>query len=46
MKTYRIFISYGLDEHVERAVRLRDDLWVRGHDVWFDEDQLLSLIHI
>jgi len=36
----RIFISYGHDEHVMLAMRLRDDLRDRGHAVWFDEDRL------
>ena len=35
-----IFISYGHDEHISLALRLRDDLIARGHDVWFDEDRL------
>ena len=34
----RLFISYGHDEHVSLAMRLRDDLRERGHHVWFDED--------
>ncbi len=36
----RIFISYGHDEHVELAQRLRKDLECRGHAVWFDLDRL------
>jgi hypothetical protein len=36
----RVFISYGHDEHVALAIRLRDDLRRRGHDVWFDEERL------
>lgn len=36
----RIFISYGHDEHASLAVRLRDDLRTRGHDVWFDAERL------
>jgi WD40 repeat protein/archaellum biogenesis ATPase FlaH len=35
-----IFISYGHDEHIELAKRLRDDLKVRGHFIWFDEQRL------
>lgn len=37
----RIFISYGHDEHVGLALRLRDDLRKRGYEVWFDEERLL-----
>ena len=36
----RLFISYGHDEHVSLALRLRDDLKARGHEVWFDEERL------
>ena len=36
----RVFISYGHDEHVSLALRLRDDLKERGHEAWFDEDRL------
>lgn len=36
----RIFISYGHDEHLELARRLKDDLKTAGHEVWFDEDCL------
>ena len=36
----RIFISYGHDEHVSLAIRLRDDLKQRGHSVWFDAEHL------
>jgi len=36
----RLFISYGHDEHIAIARRLRDDLLARGHDVWFDEERL------
>jgi len=38
----RIFISYGHDEHISLATRLRDDLRERGHEVWFDEERLRS----
>jgi len=40
MKTTRIFISYGHDEHAALAVRLRDDLRSRGLEAWFDEERL------
>lgn len=36
----RIFLSYGRDEHIELAKRLKTDLKARGHEVWFDEDCL------
>jgi WD40 repeat protein len=35
-----IFLSYGHDEHVGVARRLKADLERRGHEVWFDEEQL------
>jgi len=38
--TKRLFLSYGHDEHVSLALRLRDDLRGRGHQVWFDEERL------
>lgn len=37
----RLFLSYGHDSHSSVAIRLRDDLRTRGHEVWFDEDRLL-----
>lgn len=36
----RIFLSYGHDEHAELALRLKEDLQARGHQVWFDLDRL------
>ena len=36
----KLFISYGHDEYVSLAMRLRDDLRERGHHVWFDEERL------
>ncbi|MEW8693550.1 MAG: toll/interleukin-1 receptor domain-containing protein, partial [Candidatus Thiodiazotropha endolucinida] len=36
----RLFISYGHDEYISLALRLRDDLKARGHEVWFDEERL------
>ncbi len=38
---YRVFISYGHDEHASLALRLRDDLRERGHEAWFDDDLLM-----
>lgn len=36
----RIFISYGRDEYVTLAERLKTDLEKRCHDVWFDKDKI------
>ncbi len=36
----RIFLSYGRDEHVHDALRIRDDLLKRKHEVWFDQTRL------
>jgi hypothetical protein len=36
-----IFISYGHDEHISLAKKLKDDLISLGHDVWFDEQRLI-----
>ena len=36
----RVFISYGHDEHASLAVRIRNDLRDRGHEVWFDAQRL------
>jgi len=36
----RIFISYGHDEHTNFALKLKEDLQARGHEVWFDLDKL------
>jgi tetratricopeptide (TPR) repeat protein len=40
VKTRKVFISYGRDKHASLAVRIRDDLRKRGHEVWFDEERL------
>lgn len=37
----RIFLSYGHDEHVTLAQRLKQDLEARGHEVWFDAERLI-----
>ncbi|HTX61488.1 MAG TPA: TIR domain-containing protein, partial [Methanobacterium sp.] len=37
----RIFLSYGHDEYVVFAEKLKDDLEDRGHEVWFDVDRLI-----
>jgi hypothetical protein len=36
----RIFLSYGHDEHLPLALRLKHDLEARHHEVWFDADRL------
>jgi hypothetical protein len=36
----RIFLSYGHDEHVGIARKLKSDFEARGHEVWFDEERL------
>jgi hypothetical protein len=36
----RIFLSYGHDEHIGVALRLKADLEGRGHEVWFAVDRL------
>jgi WD40 repeat protein len=38
----RIFLSYGHDENAPIAHRLKSDLEVRGHEVWFDQERLLT----
>mgnify|MGYP006277921885 CR=1 FL=1 len=41
-RRYKLFLSYGRDDYVEEARTLRDALRARGHEVWFDEEQLAS----
>jgi hypothetical protein len=36
----RIFLSYGHDEYAALAQRVKTDLEARGHQVWFDIEQL------
>jgi tetratricopeptide (TPR) repeat protein len=36
----RIFISYGHDENMALAIKLKEDLAARGHEVWFDADKI------
>jgi tetratricopeptide (TPR) repeat protein len=40
VNTLKLFLSYGRDEHADEARALRDALRTRGHEVWFDEEQL------
>ncbi len=39
-RTLKLFLSYGRKDYVEEVVALRDALRARGHEVWFDEEQL------
>jgi hypothetical protein len=36
----RTFLSYGHDEHLTLALRMKQDLEGRGHVVWFDAERL------
>ncbi len=36
----RVFISYGHDELMPLAKRIKKDLEMRGHEVWFDADRI------
>jgi tetratricopeptide (TPR) repeat protein len=36
----RVFLSYGHDEHATLARQIKADLEQRGHEVWFDAEQL------
>lgn len=38
----KIFLSYGHDEYVKDAERIKSDLEQRGHVVWFDQEILKS----
>jgi len=40
----RIFLSYGHDEYVDVALRIKRDLEARGHTVWFDLDKLKARV--
>lgn len=35
-----IFVSYGHDKYVTYARKVAEELKIRGHEVWFDEDKL------
>lgn len=41
-KALRIFISYGHDSNEVLVNRIREDLEKRGHDVWFDKNEIKS----
>jgi TIR domain len=36
----RIFLSYGHDEYISLAERIKRDLEAQGHEVWFDAERL------
>jgi len=38
--TLRIFLSYGHDANEELVRRIKTDLEQRGHDVWFDKNEI------
>lgn len=42
LTSLRIFLSYGRDEHVTLARRMKEDLEARGHQVWFDESRIVG----
>jgi WD40 repeat protein len=38
----RIFLSYGHDQNEELVKKIKTDLEKRGHDVWFDKNEIKS----
>jgi len=38
----KLFLSYGQDDHVPEVKALLQALRLRGHEVWFDEEQLAT----
>ena len=38
----RIFLSYGRDDNEKLVIRIKGDLEKRGHDVWFDKNEVKS----
>jgi hypothetical protein len=40
VKAMRIFLSYGHDANEELVRRIKVDLEKRGHDVWFDKNEI------
>lgn len=40
LKPLKLFLSYGRDDYVQEVKALRDALRSRGHEAWFDEEQL------
>jgi tetratricopeptide (TPR) repeat protein len=41
-RSFRVFLSYGHDEYSELAMRIKERLEERGHEVWFDLSRLKS----
>lgn len=39
-QSLKIFISYGRDEYTSEVHAIRDAISARGHEVWFDSEQL------
>jgi len=39
-RVVRIFLSYGHDDYISLALRIKHDLEERGHEVWFDVERL------
>ena len=39
-KKLRIFLSYGHDDNEELVRLIKTDLEKRGHDVWFDKNEI------
>jgi transcription initiation factor TFIIIB Brf1 subunit/transcription initiation factor TFIIB len=42
VKKLRIFLSYGHHDNEELVRLIKTDLEKRGHDVWFDKDEIKS----
>lgn len=38
----RIFLSYGHDSNEALDRRIKADLELRGHDVWFDQSEIMA----
>ena len=39
-RSLKLFLSYGRDNYVDEVRALKDALEARGHQVWFDQEQL------
>jgi transposase-like protein len=44
-KKLRIFLSYGHDHNEELVRLIKTDLEKRGHDVWFDKNEIKSTLN-
>jgi tetratricopeptide (TPR) repeat protein len=42
VKTRKLFLSYGHDDYTVEVVAIRDALRARGHEVWFDGEELTT----